>query len=31
VSVIYSKLHIHNRMQAMKLANSLKEYFGGVS
>ena len=28
VSVIYSKLHIHNRMQAMKLANSLKEYFG---
>jgi DNA-binding NarL/FixJ family response regulator len=31
VSVIYSKLHIHNRMQAMKLANSLKEYFGGIS
>ena len=29
VSVIYSKLHIHNRMQAMKLANSLKDYFGG--
>ena len=29
VSVIYSKLHIHNRMQAMKLVNSLKEYFGG--
>jgi DNA-binding NarL/FixJ family response regulator len=28
VSVIYSKLHVHNRMQAMKLANSLKEYFG---
>ncbi|HEY9594337.1 MAG TPA: response regulator transcription factor [Spirochaetia bacterium] len=28
VSVIYSKLHIHNRMQAMKLANSLKDYFG---
>lgn len=24
VSVIYSKLHVHNRMQAMKLANSLK-------
>jgi len=31
VSVIYSKLHIHNRMQAMKLANSLKEYIGGDS
>jgi len=30
VSVIYSKLHVHNRMQAMKLANSLKEYFGGM-
>ncbi|HUI68956.1 MAG TPA: response regulator transcription factor [Spirochaetia bacterium] len=29
VSVIYSKLHVHNRMQAMKLANSLKDYFGG--
>ncbi|HTZ50750.1 MAG TPA: response regulator transcription factor [Spirochaetia bacterium] len=29
VSDIYSKLHIHNRMQAMKLANSLKDYFGG--
>jgi DNA-binding NarL/FixJ family response regulator len=28
VSVIYSKLHVHNRMQAMKIANSLKEYFG---
>lgn len=28
VSVIYSKLHVHNRMQAMTLANSLKEYFG---
>ena len=27
VSVIYSKLHVHNRMQAMTLANSLKEYF----
>ena len=27
VSVIYSKLHVHNRMQAMKLANSLKDYF----
>ncbi len=24
VSVIYSKLHVHNRMQAMKLVNSLK-------
>jgi DNA-binding NarL/FixJ family response regulator len=24
VSVIYSKLHVHNRMQAMKLANSMK-------
>jgi DNA-binding NarL/FixJ family response regulator len=24
VSVIYSKLHVHSRMQAMKLANSLK-------
>jgi DNA-binding NarL/FixJ family response regulator len=31
VSVIYSKLHVHNRMQAMKLANSLKEYFGSDS
>ena len=31
VSVIYSKLHVHNRMQAMKLANSLKEYFGSES
>jgi len=31
VSVIYSKLHVHNRMQAMKLANSLKEYFGADS
>jgi len=29
VSDIYSKLHIHNRMQAMKLANSLKDYFAG--
>jgi DNA-binding NarL/FixJ family response regulator len=29
VSVIYSKLHVHNRMQAMKIANSLKDYFGG--
>ncbi len=28
VSVIYSKLHLHNRMQAMMLANSLKDYFG---
>ncbi len=28
VSDIYSKLHVHNRMQAMKLANSLKDYFG---
>ncbi len=28
VSVIYSKLHVHNRMQAMALANSLKEYIG---
>ena len=27
VSVIYSKLHVHNRMQAMMLANSLKDYF----
>jgi DNA-binding NarL/FixJ family response regulator len=26
VSVIYSKLHVHNRMQAMKLANSLKSH-----
>lgn len=31
VSDIYSKLHIHNRMQAMKLASSLKEYFGNDS
>jgi len=29
VSDIYSKLHVHNRMQAMKLANSLRDYFGG--
>ncbi|MGO9309689.1 MAG: response regulator [Spirochaetia bacterium] len=28
VSVIYSKLHVHNRMQAMMLANSLKSYLG---
>ncbi len=27
VSVIYSKLNVHNRMQAMRLANSLKGYF----
>ncbi len=26
VSVIYSKLHVHNRMQAMKLASSLKSH-----
>ena len=28
VSVIYSKLHVHNRMQAMKLANTLKSHLG---
>jgi DNA-binding NarL/FixJ family response regulator len=28
VSVIYSKLHVHNRMQAMKIANSLKSHLG---
>ncbi len=28
VSVIYSKLHVHNRMQAMKLANTLKGHLG---
>jgi DNA-binding NarL/FixJ family response regulator len=28
VSVIYSKLHVHNRMQAMKLANTMKSYLG---
>ena len=27
-SVIYSKLHVHNRMQAMRLANSLKGQLG---
>ena len=27
VSVIYSKLHVHGRVQAMMLANSLKDYF----
>ena len=26
VSVIYSKLNVHNRIQVMKLANSLKDY-----
>ena len=28
VSVIYSKLHVHNRVQAMKLVNSLKSHLG---
>jgi DNA-binding NarL/FixJ family response regulator len=28
VSVIYSKLHVHNRMQAMKLANTMKSQLG---
>jgi DNA-binding NarL/FixJ family response regulator len=28
VSVIYSKLHVHNRMQAMKLAISVKDQLG---